>query len=278
MQKKNITTIINKSNKYRLKILDLIYKSQKGHIGGSYSIIDLLSYLYLSGNLDHVNKRKINPYVDNICLLSKGHCAIAQYVILEDLKYIKKSDLIKFNLNGGILGEHPDLNINGINVNSGSLGHMLSYSAGISYDRYKKKNKNKIYIILGDGELNEGSNWEAFIFLKEYNFLHNLVIIIDFNKYMTLKETRKTISSSLIKNFFGDKDINFFHVNGHNFFEIDKIFSKIRRSKKLTVVFLDTIKGKGIKYMENNKKWHHSVPNQDEYKEGKKQLENLIYD
>ena len=88
LSKNNIKNIKNKSNIYRLKILDLIYKSQKGHIGGSYSIIDLLSYLYLSDSLDHIKKKKINPYTDNICILSKGHCAIAQYVILEDLKFI----------------------------------------------------------------------------------------------------------------------------------------------------------------------------------------------
>ncbi len=273
---KNIGNIKNKSNIYRLKILDLIYKSQKGHIGGSYSIVDLLSYLYLSDSLDHSKKKSINPYVDNICILSKGHCAIAQYVILEDLKFLKKNELEKFNLNGSKLGEHPDLRINGININSGSLGHILSYSTGICYDRFVKNNHNKIYVILGDGELNEGSNWEAFIFLREYNFLKNLVIIIDFNKFMTLKDTKKTINSKLIKNFFKDKKIDFFQVDGHNLNEIDKYFSKIRKSNKLTVVFLNTIKGKGIKFMENKKQWHHRVPNREEYLEGKRQLSKII--
>ena len=279
MKKNLLNFYIHKSNSYRHRILDLIYNAKKGHIGGSYSIIDLLSYLYLSGKLDHLKKKKINPYTDNICLLSKGHCAIAQYVILEDLNFIKKKDLSNFNSDGSKYGEHPDLHINGIQVNSGSLGHTLSYSLGIAYDRYIKKNKNKIYIVLGDGELSEGSNWESFLFLKEHSYLTNLVIIIDNNKFMTLKSTNNSINANLIENFFKDNmDINFYSINGHDFNGLHKCFSKIKVSKNSSVVFLNTIKGKGIKFMENNKIWHHKVPNKEEYINGKKILESVFDD
>ena len=190
MSKNSLKYFEFKSLSYRKKILELIFRAKKGHIGGSFSIIDTLTYLYLSGNLDHKFKKNINPFIDNICLLSKGHCAVAQYVILEDLKFLKKKDLLSFNLDGGKFGEHPDYKINGIKTSSGSLGHILGYSLGISYNRFINKNKNKIYVILGDGELSEGSNWES-LFLKEHSYLNNLVIIIDYNKLMTLKKLIK---------------------------------------------------------------------------------------
>ena len=266
MNKNSLKYFELKSLSYRKKILELIFRAKKGHIGGSFSIIDVLTYLYLSGNLDHKFKKKINPFIDNICLLSKGHCAVAQYVILADLKYLKKKDLLTFNLDGGKFGEHPDHKINGIKVSSGSLGHILGYSLGVSYNRFINKNKNKIYVILGDGELSEGSNWESFLFLKEHSYLNNLVIIIDYNKLMTLKKTDKAIDSKLIENFFkANKDINFFSIDGHNFNSLRNCFSRVKKSNKSSIVFLNTIKGKGISFMENNKIWHHKVPNNEEY-------------
>ncbi len=275
MKELSIKNLKKKSNSYRKQILELIFNAKKGHIGGSYSIIDLLTYLYFSDNLDHLKKKKINPFFDKVCLLSKGHSAIAQYVILEDLKFINRKDILKFNLNGGKFGEHPDKRINGIGVNSGSLGHLLGYSLGIAYNRIINKNKNKIYLILGDGELNEGSNWESFLFLKNNSYINNLVIIIDYNKYMTLQSTKETINSKLIENFFKDnKDINFYSINGHNFKSLKNCFSSVKKSTKSSIIFLNTIKGKGIKFMEDNIIWHHKVPNHEEYSIAKKELQS----
>ncbi len=260
-----LKNLIKKSKKYRIDILNHIYESKKGHLGGSLSIIDFLTVLYLNNYVDHKKNDFINVFHDNTCLLSKGHSAIAQYAILNDLNYISNKQIKNFNKNGTKIAEHPDYRIPGININSGSLGHILSQSMGICYQRYLSKNKKKIYVIMGDGELSEGSNWEAFLSLNDFSFLNNLVIIIDFNKFMTLKKINY-INYFTLKNYYKkNNNISVIRCNGHNYKLIDNSLKIIKNNKKLNILFLDTIKGKGVSFMENNHLWHHKVPSYSEY-------------
>lgn len=270
----NTKKLINKSKFYRLQILNKIFDAKKGHIGGSLSIIDFLTVLYQGGFVDHKKKSEVNLFKDNTCLLSKGHCAIAQYVILNDLKFISNKQLKNFNLNGAKIAEHPDLHIRGIGLTSGSLGHVLSQAMGIAYQRYLQKNKNKIYVVLGDGELSEGSIWESLLSLKDFSFLSNLVIVIDHNKFMTLKKV-EYVDFNLINSFFKSlNNINVEDCDGHDFIKINLKLQKFKRNKKLNILFLKTVKGKGISFMENNPIWHHKVPNEKEFKLAYYELNN----
>ena len=249
-------------NKFRMDILETIYSIGKGHIGGSYSCIDILSVLYY-GNLLNINKENFSNDDRNRFLMSKGHCAIAQYVILCDLGMIKKSDLDRMN-DGGILGEHPDHNIPGIEFDTGSLGHGLSVGAGFAFSDKLDKKDNKTYVLLGDGECYEGSVWEA-AQLSSHLQLDNLIAIVDRNRLCTHGNTEKINAIEPFSKKWESFGWNVVEVDGHDHGEMLDVFSNIE-SKNPTVVIANTIKGKGVSFMENNPIWHHGAVGEREYK------------
>ena len=171
--------IQEKADEHRKKILKVINRVGKGHVGGAFSCIDILSVLYYSGILN-ITPENINDPNRNRFLLSKGHACIAQYVILNDLGFFDDQELFKMN-QGGILGEHPDTNIPGIEFISGSLGHGLSVALGFALAAKMNKQDYLTYVVLGDGECGEGSVWEA-ISIAPHLKLSNLVAIIDRNR------------------------------------------------------------------------------------------------
>jgi transketolase len=246
-------TLEQKSKHFRLKILDTIYNAGKGHIGGAYSCIDILTVLYYGGLLD-INKNNFEHENRNRFLLSKGHAAIAQYVILEDLGLFDTEELLKMN-NGGILGEHPDHNIPGVEFDSGSLGHGLSIASGMAYAAKLDNKDYKTYVVLGDGECYEGTIWEA-AQLSSHLGLDNLIAIVDRNNLCIHGDTEKINKL----NPFGAKwkafGWNVVEVNGHDHSDLLRALTNTRSSKP-TVIIANTIKGKGVSFMENNHKWHH---------------------
>mgnify|MGYP001236859181 CR=1 FL=1 len=249
------------STKFRLKILKTIYNAGKGHIGGAYSCVDILTVLYYGGFLG-LNKKNYLSQDRNRFLLSKGHAAIAQYVILQELGLITEKDLMSMN-NEGLLGEHPDHNIPGIEFDTGSLGHGLGVASGMAYSA-KLDNKNcKTYVVLGDGECCEGTIWEA-AQLSAHLSLNNLIAIVDRNGLCIHGQTEKINRL----NPFGDKwrafGWNVVEVDGHDHKKLFEVFSAIGGDKP-TVIIANTTKGKGVSFMENNHKWHHGGIDKDTY-------------
>ncbi len=253
--KPTVDSLRDKSRRFRVEILKAIHKAGKGHIGGAYSCIDILTVLYYAGILN-ISKDNFGPDRHRF-ILSKGHSAIAQYVILQDLGFFGKEELYRMN-NGGILGEHPDHNIPGIEFDSGSLGHGLGVACGFALAAKLDNLNYRSYVLLGDGECHEGTIWEAAM-LSSHLGLNNLVAVVDRNG-LCIHGSTEDINRL---DPFGDKwrafGWNVLEIDGHDIQQILDCFENIQQDNigQPTVIIANTIKGKGVSFMENNHKWHH---------------------
>ena len=253
MKYKNFSTKIKKS------ILEIANSSQCSHIGSNLSVVDILIVLYLG-----LIKRK-----NFFFILSKGHACLALYCILAELGYISKKKLKSFGKNNSLLMAHASHKVPGVNFSTGSLGHGLPVATGIALANKLNKKKSKIFVLLSDGELNEGSNWESILFANHHN-LDNLVIIIDYNKIQSLDTVKKTLTLEPLSKKFEAFGLKVLNVNGHNHNQIFKALSS-NYSKPL-VVIANTIKGKGVEFMENSILWHYKPLDLENYKKAIKIL------
>ena len=237
--------------------------SKSAHIGGALSIADILAVLY-SDFIKIKKSKKIDHDRDRF-ILSKGHACLALYSALVEKKLLKKKYLETFESDGSILLGHPIINkISGIEFSTGSLGMGLALGIGVAIAAKKKQKKFKIYVVLGDGECNEGSVWESVLCASHFN-LDNLVIFVDKNN---LQQTGKNSSIMDLKNLtskfksFGCQTIE---IDGHDIRKIYKSI-KIKTKNKPKVIVARTIKGKGVKLFENDNNWHHSIITKSIYK------------
>lgn len=250
--------------KYRKRIFDISQKVTALHLGGSFSSLEIVDYIYSF----HIKKNK------NIFIMSKGHSCMAQYVILEDRGVIKKNDLDNYCKAGGILGCHPDYGNPGIEASTGSLGHGLSLAVGISHANKLKGNKSKTFVVISDGELQEGSTWEALMMAANLE-LDNLICFLDHNgsqSYGITKEIHPKFYPIAEK--ISSFNWECFEFNGHDIKEIHKSFLKRKTSKPFFLIG-NTVKGKGVSYMENKPVWHYRSPTPEEYVLGIKEIENI---
>ena len=230
---------------------DIIKMSTRGgcFIGASLSCVDLIVYLYKKLlNLKDIDvKSKKRDYF----ILSKGHDVPALYSVLANLGIIDLQRLENHcSVNDNIYW-HPNINIPGVEFHSGSLGHGLSVAMGIAYYHKIKKMNNKIVVMLGDGELNEGSIWEGFLVASAKN-LNNLTVIIDRNEFQANLKTEDLIPLEPIEDKIKSFNWNVRRINGHKFDEIDKAFSNISNNKKPTAIIADTVRGKGLPSLERD--------------------------
>ena len=236
----------NTSREVRKKILIISNLAKSSHIGSSLSIVDLLVVLY-----KYFLKK-------DIFILSKGHACLAHYCVLQKFNYISDKILKTYGKNDTILLSHVSHKVPGVEFSTGSLGHGLPYAVGRALaEKINKKNK-KIYVLISDGELNEGTTWESLLFAS-FHKLNNLIIIVDYNKIQSLDYTKNILKlEPLYKKLtsFGCKVTN---INGHNFKEIHKSMSIISKTKPY-VIIANTIKGKGVHFMENSILWHYKSP------------------
>jgi transketolase len=249
------------SKKIRKKILNMSYKAQSAHIGSSLSIVDIITVLYL---------KIINRNIKNIFILSKGHACLAHYCLLNQFKVISDKMLNTYGKNNSILMSHSSHKVKGVHLSTGSLGHGLPVATGIALSNVILKRKEKVFVLLSDGELNEGSNWESILFAAHHK-LKNLVIIIDYNKIQSLDIVKNTIKLEPIKQKFLSFDCDVVLINGHDHKEILKGLKK--KSTKPLVIIANTIKGKGVSFMENKVLWHYRSPNKIELEKGLKELD-----
>ncbi len=263
-----VENLVNKSNYFRIKILDIIRNSGKGHIGGAYSCIDILTVLYY-GNILKMSPDSLSDKSRNRFLMSKGHAGIAQYVILQDLDFFPEEELLLMN-RGGLLGEHPDHNIPGIEFDTGSLGHGLGIAVGFAHASKLDKENNKTYVLLGDGECYEGAIWEAAL-LASHLKLDNLIAIVDRNGLCIHGETEDINKLEPMADKWIAFGWNVVQIDGHNHEEMLKTFQNTK-SNKPTVLIADTVKGKGVSYMENKPQWHHGGISDELYNKAHKEL------
>ena len=253
-----------KSVEYRKTILEIIYNGGAGHTAGSLSCIDILNVLY--NNVLNINPSNFNSVDRNRYIQSKGHSVEALYTVLNDIGFYERDNLNTLNkFNSHFIG-HPTRKIPGIEHNTGALGHGISVAVGIAI-AYKLSDKDfKVYTLLGDGELSEGSVWESFTSAKKYK-LDNLVVIIDRNKLQITGNTEEVNPLEPLKDKLSSFGFSIKEINGNNVQELDETFKNIPFLKgKPNLILANTCKGKGVSFIENVVKWHHKVPTEKEYK------------
>ncbi len=263
-----------KSAKYRMALLKYIKKANAGHTGGSLSCTDILNVLYndvLNVSPDNFSDNNRDRFIQ-----SKGHSVEALYVVLANAGFFPEDDLEELCWYNSRYMGHPTRKVNGVEFNTGALGHGLPISAGIALAGKMDKATYKVYTLLGDGELAEGSNWEAAMMAAHYK-LDNLTAILDHNALQITGPNREVCSPYPISDkweAFGWKVIE---TKGNDIASLRKTFEKIPvENGKPTLIIANTIKGKGVSFMENEKKWHHGVPSDEQYELAIKEIESEL--
>ncbi len=260
------------SVKIRKSILKTIYNAKSGHLGGSLSCVDILISLYFGKNLKFdIKKPKIEAR-DRL-IVSKGHATAAYYSVLAHLGFIKLSELNTYCKNNTRLATHLSKMVPGVEFDTGSLGHGLGIACGLAFSARLDKKKYKVFALISDGELYEGSIWEALLFASSHK-LKNLITIIDRNKQIVMDKTEDCIKIDPLKKKLISFGYKVYEINGHSFKDLEKTFSKIKfdKSHSPNVIIANTIKGKGVSFMEKNLKWHHAIPTKEEFEKAIKEL------
>jgi len=248
----------------RKKSLEMAYNTGKtgAHLGGGLSMVEIFTVLYNAIISVDAN----DPY--NISrdrvIVSKGHCVLPYYLILNELGFLSDNDIADFETNGSMLHGHATRNVkNGIEFSGGSLGLGLSYAVGVAVAGKLNKNPYKVYAIVGDGECNEGIVWEAFMSASHFKS-DNLTVIIDHNKLQYDGEISTVMNTESLKEKLCAFGFQAIEVDGHNVEDLYNAFNQKTTNKPLAII-AHTIKGKGVSYMENRKEWHHSTLSKEQY-------------
>lgn len=254
----------------RKHVVKMVYEAKASHIGGALSMVDLLAVLY-TGILNINPSSPQEPSRDRL-LISKGHACTSLYAALALRGFFPVEELQSYSQNGSRLLSHTSHKVPGVEVSSGSLGHSLPIACGLALAAKTKKVPFFTYCLVSDGELDEGSNWEAILFAPHHQ-LDNLVLIVDYNKIQSLGKTNEVLGLEPLDDKFKSFGWNVIEINGHDHNEIKNAFlsSKEQRGKP-SVIIAHTIKGKGISFMENELLWHYKSPSVDEYNEALKQV------
>ena len=239
------------------RIAELSVIGKEGHVPSALSILDIIWVIY--NKIININLLKRRSRKRDFFILSKGHGCLAQYVVLEKKGIISKKDLNTFCKYKSNFGGHPDSNkIEGIECSTGSLGHGFPFAAGVAYGNKLLNIKSKVITLVGDGECNEGSIWETCM-IASHHKLNNLICIVDKNK-----SSDRALKIDDLKSKFKSFGWLAVNIDGHSQKEIFKALNI--KSRKPLAIIANTIKGKGINFMENNPEWHHKNLNQDLFK------------
>jgi len=251
----NETYLDERSIYLRKKIVFMMEKAGRGHPASALSLVEILRVLY--DDILRYSPKNPSWKERDRCILSKGHGCMALYAILADKGFYPESELVKFCKKDGMLGGHPEIKIPGVEASTGSLGHGFSIGIGLSLNGRIEKTNYKTFVIMGDGECDEGSVWEAALCAGKYH-LDNLTVLIDYNKQQSFGTTLE------VQNLepFGKKWESFGfcvkEIDGHNIDELKSTLSLLPfENNKPSAIICHTVKGKGISFMENNLSWHH---------------------
>lgn len=246
----------NRSKYLRRLVIDALIGGERGHVGSSMSLIEILRALY-----DDVLRYKPDePYWDerDRCILSKGHGCLALYALLADKGFFSVEELKDFCRFDSILGGHPErIKIPGVEASTGALGHGLSIGVGMALAQRMKDRDSRVFVIMGDGEINEGSVWEAAMSAAKHK-LSNLVAVVDYNKIQSAGPNKVILDLEPLTDKWTAFGFNTHAVNGHDLDELRKVFAtEAMHADKPTAVICHTVKGKGIPFAEHDPTWHH---------------------
>lgn len=260
--------------KVRIGIIEGVHSAKSGHPGGSLSCADILTYLYFAKmNIDPKNPKMENR---DRFVLSKGHAAPALYATLAERGYFDMELLKTLRHIGSILQGHPDMkNIPGVDMSTGSLGQGISAAVGMALSAKHFGNDYKVYTVLGDGEIEEGQVWEAAMFAANKG-LSNLTAFVDFNNLQIDGTVEEVNSPYPIDKKFEAFNWHAITIDGHDFDQIEAALKEAETVDKPVVIIANTVKGKGVSYMENAVNWHGAAPNDELYEQAMTELKAAL--
>ena len=244
----------------RIAILHICEKTNTGHLGSAFSVVEILLVLY-----SEIVKGRYPDHDRDQVILSKGHACSALYATLTRFGIMDESIFMKFASNGFSLGHHPHYEPSiGLDANTGSLGHGLSIGTGMAYAAHKQKSPARIFVILSDGDTNEGSTWEAAAFAAHHR-MTNLCMILDANKMQAMGFTKDILWPGEYMDRWKSFGWDVIAVDGHDVNQLSNALLKIGVHNKPLAIIADTVKGKGVGFMENSLLWHYRQPKGEEY-------------
>ena len=260
------------ANEVRKNIVTGLHSAKSGHPGGSLSAADMVTFLYYEEmNVDAKNPK--NPNRDRF-VLSKGHAAPVLYGVLAEKGFIPKEDIVTLRKPDSYLQGHPDMkHTPGVDMSSGSLGQGVSTAVGMALAGKMDHKDYRVYTLLGDGEIEEGQVWEAAMFAG-HRKLDNLVVIVDNNNLQIDGTVEEVCSPYPIDKKFEAFNFHVIVINGHDFDEIRNALNEANNTKgQPTAIIMNTVKGKGVSFMENQVNWHGAAPNDEQFAVAMEELE-----
>ena len=268
MADKYYLALEQRAKRVRNLVLDIIFEAKSSHIGSALSAVEILTALYF-GNILRVDPQNPDWEDRDRFILSKGHACVALYIALALKGYFPLERLKEYGGNGTKIGDHNTLGaLPGIETTNGSLGHGLSLGIGMALAAKKTSRPSRIFVLVGDGELQEGSNWEALMFAG-FHKLDNLYLIVDNNNLETMGHTDNILSLSPLNKKIEDFGWEVTSIDGHSFTQLLGAFGPVQ---KPLAIIANTIKGKGVPFMENDCIWHSKCPTNEEYTRAKIEL------
>lgn len=245
----------------RRDILELTFKHQNAHLGSCLSTVEIIATLFKI-HLEDFTPKTYSIESDQF-ILSKGHAAVALYSALKQSNFITDDDFNSFREIGSVFEEHPNFSIPTVLCATGSLGHGLPFANGLALAKKFKSNKKRIYVLMSDGECNEGTVWESAQFAYAKN-LNNIVVLIDHNKLQATGSIAESLGDLSLTKMFASFGWNSLEVDGHNLKDLNYALLNSKNSNSPTAIICNTIKGKGVSFMENDNNWHYRAPNKEE--------------
>jgi transketolase len=260
------------SIRYRRRILEIIKRAGAGHTGGSLSCIDILNVLY--NRVLRVSPPTFKDPNRDRYIQSKGHSVEALFVVLADKGFFADAQLETLCQYGSHFVGHPTRKVPGIEQNTGALGHGLPIAVGCAIAGKKDRRDYRVFTLLGDGELAEGSNWEAALSAAHYR-LDNLIAIVDHNTLQITGRTRDVCSNEPLDEKFRAFNWEVRTVDGHSFAALTDVLTYRPEGKPLAVI-ANTVKGRGVSFMQDVAKWHHGVPSDAEFTAALRELDDAL--
>ena len=275
MTKQELLQLKMTATRVRMGVIEATHAAKSGHPGGSLSAVDALTYLYFKEmQIDPENPQ--DPERDRF-VLSKGHAAPGLYATLAERGFFPVEDLATLRRDGSYLEGHPNMNkVPGVDMSTGSLGQGVSAACGMALAARQEAKDINVYTILGDGEIEEGECWEAFMFASHYK-LDNLCIMIDVNGLQIDGPTAKVMNSEPLDQKMDAFGFNTIICNGNSFNDLEQaflLFDRAHGSGKPTCFLLHTTKGMGVSFMENDPEWHGKAPNDEQYQQAMQELQS----
>ena len=261
------------AKKVRRHVIEMTHAGNSSHVASALSIVDMLAVLYSAVmNYDSANPKL--PSRDRF-ILSKGHAGAAVYATLAEVGFFPIEWLTQHYQNGSKLSGHVShKGIPGVEISTGALGHGLPIGAGFAYSAKLQKAAHRVFVVMSDGECDEGSNWEAILFAAHHK-LNNLFAIIDYNKLQSIDTVENTLGLEPFRQKWESFNWNVIEVDGHDYQELIAAFENFPNNDRPNCIIAHTVKGKGISFMENQVVWHYRSPQGQNYIDALQELDNL---